>query len=153
MKVTLTLPAMRCVLLSLFLLGSLASFAQPRWAFGLQGAGLYSIVRRAGTADVKDFYSQEHMPTASGGLVVQYRAGNRVQLESGLQLTGIGFRHVFSYTSPAGVRISQRADQSFTCFKVPVTTTASRSLAIASRSTVMGSVLPSSTVIFFEIAM
>jgi hypothetical protein len=120
MKVTLTLPAMRCVLLSLFLLGSLAGFAQPRWTFGLQGAGLYSIARRANHADVKDFYSQEHLPTASGGLVVQYRAGSRVQVESGLHLTGIGFRHVFSYTILGGMRRSLSSNQSFTYFRVPV---------------------------------
>jgi hypothetical protein len=111
---------MRCVLLSLFLLGSLAGFAQPRWTFGLQGAGLYSIARRAGTADVKDFYNQEHMPTASGGLVVQYRAGSRVQVESGLHLTGIGFRHVFTHTALGGMRSFQGANQSFTYFRVPV---------------------------------
>ena len=111
---------MRPVLLFLFLLGSLAGFAQPRWTFGLQGAFVYSIAQRASNADVKDFYRQEHLPTASGGLLVQYRAGNRVQLESGLHLTGVGFRHVFSHTSPAGVRISYNADQSFTYFRVPV---------------------------------
>jgi hypothetical protein len=111
---------MRLVLLSLFLLGSLAGFAQPRWTFGLQGAFVYSIAQRAGTADVKDFYRQEHLPTAAGGLLVQYRAGNRVQLESGLHLTGIGFRHVFSYTTPSGMRISDGNNQSFTYFRVPV---------------------------------
>jgi len=110
---------MRCVL-SLLLLGSLAGSAQPRWTFGLQGAGLSSIARRADNADVKDFYSQEHMPTASGGLIVQYRAGNRVQVESGLHLTGIGFRHVFSQTTTTGMRRFMGSNQGFTYFRVPV---------------------------------
>jgi hypothetical protein len=111
---------MRCVLLSLLLLGSLAGFAQPRWTFGLQGAYLSSIARRASVADASDFYSQDHLPTASGGMVVQYRAGNRVQVESGLHLTGVGFRHVFRYTTPSGMRLSYSSDQSFTYFRVPV---------------------------------
>jgi len=111
---------MRLVLLSLFLLGGLSGVAQPRWTFGLQGAYLYSIAQRSGNEDVKDFYRQEHLPTASGGFLVQYRAGSRVQLESGLHLTGIGFRHVFSSTFPSGARLSQSTNQSFACFKVPV---------------------------------
>ena len=111
---------MRCVLLSLLLLGSLAGFAQPRWTFGLQGAFLYSIPQGARNADANDFYSQEDLPTASGGLLVQYRVANRVQLESGLHLTGIGFRHVFSYTTPSGARLSHGANQGFSYFRVPV---------------------------------
>jgi hypothetical protein len=111
---------MRCLLLSLFLLGSPAGCAQPRWTVGFQGAGLYRLARRAGNGAVNDFYSQEFMPTASGGLIVQYRADNRVQLESGLHLTGIGFRHVFSYTAPSGMRLSDGNKQSFTYFRVPV---------------------------------
>ncbi|MBD0256611.1 MAG: hypothetical protein ICV83_12905, partial [Cytophagales bacterium] len=111
---------MRCVLLSLLLLGSLAGFAQSRWTFGLQGACLYSIAHRASNADVKDFYIQENMPTPSGGLIVQYRVTNRVQGESGLHLTGIGFRHVFSYTTPSGLRVTTGSNQSFTYFRVPV---------------------------------
>jgi hypothetical protein len=100
---------MRCVLLSLFLLGSLAGVAQPRWTFGLQGAFLYSIAQRADHADMNDFYSQDYLPTAAGGLIVQYRVSSRVQLESGLHLTGVGFRHVFRYTVPSGMRLSQKA--------------------------------------------
>jgi hypothetical protein len=111
---------MRCVLLSLFLLGSLAGVAQPRWTFGLQGAFLYSIAQRADHADMNDFYSQDYLPTAAGGLIVQYRVSSRVQLESGLHLTGVGFRHVFRYTVPSGMRLSQNSDQSFTYFRVPV---------------------------------
>jgi hypothetical protein len=111
---------MRGVLLCLLLLGSLAGFAQSRWTFGLQGAFLYSIPRGASNADVNDFYSQEDLPTASGGLLVQYRVANRVQLESGLHLTGIGFRHVFSYTTPSGVRLSQSTNHGFSYFRVPV---------------------------------
>ncbi len=111
---------MRCVLYSLLLLGSLAGFAQSRWTFGLQGDFLYSIPLGVSNADVNDFYSQEDLPTASGGLLVQYRVANRVQLESGLHLTGIGFRHVFSYTTPSGVRLSDDINQGFSYFRVPV---------------------------------
>jgi hypothetical protein len=111
---------MRCLLLSLFLLGSPAGCAQPRWTVGFQGAGLYRLARRAGNGAVNDFYSQEFMPTASGGLIVQYRADNRVQLESGLHLTGIGLRHVFTQMTPAGMRLSHSTNLSFTYFRVPV---------------------------------
>lgn len=111
---------MRGVLLSLLLLGSLAGSAQSRWTFGLQGAFLYSIPQRFSNADANDFYRQEDLPTASGGLLVQYRVANRVQLESGLHLTGIGFRHVFSYTTPSGVQLSHGGNQGFSYFRVPV---------------------------------
>jgi hypothetical protein len=111
---------MRYLVLSFFLLGSLAGFAQLRWAIGLQATYLHSIAHAAGNPDVTDFYRQEWMPTASGGVIVQYGVSQRVKIESGLLLTGIGFRHLFNYTVTPGVQLFHPSDQSFTYFQVPV---------------------------------